>query len=95
MPRATPISDKSQVPAEHQHVADAVLEVSGERQGDSARGRLRIVRAGAEPVVAATPIQPIARMRPLTERLAELSVERLKVGNTIQPSRRPSYASLF
>jgi tetratricopeptide (TPR) repeat protein len=68
--------------------ADAVLEVSGERQGDSARGRLRIVRAGAEPVVAATPIQPMARMRPLTERLAELSVERLKVGNTIQPSRR-------
>jgi tetratricopeptide (TPR) repeat protein len=68
--------------------ADAVLEVSGERQGDSARGRLRIVRAGAEPVVAATPIQPASRMRPLTERLAELSVERLKVGNTIQPSRR-------
>ena len=68
--------------------ADAVLEVSGERQGDSARGRLRIVRAGAEPVVAATPIQPMSRMRPLTERLAELSVERLKVGNTIQPSRR-------
>jgi eukaryotic-like serine/threonine-protein kinase len=68
--------------------ADAVLEVSGERQGDSARGRLRIVRAGAEPLVAATPIQPMTRMRPLTERLAELSVERLKVGNTIQPSRR-------
>jgi tetratricopeptide (TPR) repeat protein len=68
--------------------ADAVLEVSGERQGESARGRLRIVRAGVEPVVAATPIQAASRMRPLTERLAELSVERLKVGNTIQPSRR-------
>lgn len=70
--------------------ADAVLEVSGERHGDSARGRVRIVRAGANPLVASTPIQPSSRMRPLTERLAELAMERLKVGD---PSWRPSLRS--
>jgi 4-carboxymuconolactone decarboxylase len=33
MPRVTPISDKSQVPAEHQHVADEVLGVFGRIRG--------------------------------------------------------------
>jgi tetratricopeptide (TPR) repeat protein len=70
--------------------ADAVVEVTGERQGDSARGRVRITRAGASPVVATTQIQPSSRMRPLTERLAELAVERLKVGD---PTWRPTLRS--
>ncbi len=33
MPRATPISDKSQVPAEAQHIADDVLSVFGRIRG--------------------------------------------------------------
>jgi 4-carboxymuconolactone decarboxylase len=33
MPRVTPISDKSQVPVEHQHVADDVVSVFGRIRG--------------------------------------------------------------
>ena len=33
MPRVQPISDKSQIPAEYQHVADGVLEVFGAFRG--------------------------------------------------------------
>jgi 4-carboxymuconolactone decarboxylase len=33
MPRITPVSDKSQVPAEHQHVVDDVLQVFGVLRG--------------------------------------------------------------
>jgi 4-carboxymuconolactone decarboxylase len=33
MPRLTPVADKSEVPAEHQHIAEGVLEVFGAIRG--------------------------------------------------------------
>jgi serine/threonine-protein kinase len=70
--------------------ADAVLEVSAEQRDDSARGHLRIVRAGGEPLSAVTPLLPATKLRPLTEKLAELAVEQLNVND---PSWRPSLRS--
>jgi tetratricopeptide (TPR) repeat protein/tRNA A-37 threonylcarbamoyl transferase component Bud32 len=70
--------------------ADAVLEVSAEQRDDSARGHLRIVRAGGEPLTAVTPLVAATKLRPLTEKLAELAVEQLNVSD---PSWRPSLRS--
>lgn len=70
--------------------ADAVLEVSAEQRDDSARGHLRIVRAGGEPLTAVTPLVSASKLRPLTEELAQLAVERLNVND---PAWRPSLRS--
>jgi serine/threonine protein kinase/tetratricopeptide (TPR) repeat protein len=69
--------------------ADAVLEVSGSEQDHSARGSIRILRAGAEPILVDTPPMPANPLRPLTQQLAHQAVERLNVaGASWQPSQR-------
>lgn len=71
--------------------ADAVLEVSAEERDGSARGRLRIVRAGgSDALTAVTPLVSTSKLRPLTEKLAELAVERLNVND---PTWHPSLHS--
>ncbi len=69
--------------------ADAVLEVSGSQQDHSARGAVRIVRAGAEPILVDTPPMPANPLRPLTQHLAHETVARLNVaGSSWQPTQR-------
>jgi tetratricopeptide (TPR) repeat protein len=69
--------------------ADAVLEVSGITQDHMAHATVRIMRAGLEPVVVEMPSMPVNPLRPLTQQLAQRSVERLNVANASwRPSQR-------
>jgi serine/threonine protein kinase/tetratricopeptide (TPR) repeat protein len=83
--------------------ADAVLEVSGVTQDQMAHATVRIMRAGIEPVVVEMPSMPVNPLRPLTQQLAQRSVERLNVANaswrptqrTALPLNNPEAVRLF
>jgi tetratricopeptide (TPR) repeat protein len=69
--------------------ADAVLEVSGVSQNQMASCAVRIIRAGVGPIVVETPSMPVNPLRPLTQQLAQQSVERLNVADASwRPSQR-------
>jgi serine/threonine protein kinase/tetratricopeptide (TPR) repeat protein len=69
--------------------ADAVLEVSGSQVDHSARGAVRIIRAGLAPILVDTPPMPANPLRPLTQQLAQATVEHLHgAGSGWQPTQR-------